>query len=317
MTKVPTHIRLEIVSCNACGSIENEPFLDGRDRLHNMPGEFTSVRCKVCGLVYTSPRPILEDMHNFYPDDYGPHQPKSLKARPKPFWNWVHNQMWKYPINQLYMSPPLGGTLLEIGCGSGSFLMEAQQAGWKVTGIEINERATKYAREQNLNVHCGTLHTVELTGTFDLIRLSFVLEHVHDPLKTLQAVRCLLKPRGHAHISIPNIGSMVARLFGTYWYDLDMPRHLYWFTPSSFRLLCEKAGLLIVKAIGEINTRVLWASINYWLVDKGVDSQIANGIKKWGSKSTLPITFAIGWIPGKWLLTSRVHFIVAPQTIRR
>jgi SAM-dependent methyltransferase len=158
------------------------------------------------------------------------------------------------------------------------------------------------------------LDTVELGGVFDLVRLSFTLEHVHDPLKTLQTVRNALKPQGCAHIAIPNVRSVVARLFGTYWYDLDIPRHLYWFTPSSFDILCERANLHIVKAIGEINTNVFWASAHYWLLDQGVQSGIAGGIKKWGSKLTVPLTFIIGWLPSRWLLTSRMHFIVTPQT---
>jgi SAM-dependent methyltransferase len=311
MTEVSTQIHLETVPCNACGSTDGERFWEGRDRLHHTPGEFLSVRCRICGLVYMSPRPILEDMSNFYPDSYSQHQPKPQGARVKPFWNRVHHQMWKQSINQLYVLPSSGGTLLEIGCGSGSFLAEAQKAGWEVTGIEISRRATEHARAQNLNVYCGTPDTVELSGTFDLIRLSYVLEHVHDPLKTLQTVQSLLKPQGCAHVAIPNVGSIVARLFGTYWYDFDIPRHLYWYTPSSFRLLCEQADLNIVEAIGEVNTYVFWASVNYWLLDRGVQSRIANGVKKWGSKISLPLTFAIGWIPSKWLMTSRIHFIVA------
>jgi SAM-dependent methyltransferase len=157
------------------------------------------------------------------------------------------------------------------------------------------------------------LDTVELDGTFDIIRLSFVLEHVHNPLKTLQTVGGLLKPGGYAHIAIPNAGSIVARLFGTYWYDFDIPRHLYWFTPSSFHLLCEQANLDIVNAVGEINTSVFWASVNYWLLDKEVPGWIASQVKKWGSKLSVPLTFIIGWLPSRWLLTSRMHFIVAPR----
>ncbi|GAB4546807.1 MAG: hypothetical protein Kow0063_41360 [Anaerolineae bacterium] len=222
--------------------------------------------------------------------------------------------MWKRPINQLYFLSPPGGRLLEIGCGSGSFLWKAKQAGWEVTGIEISQQATEHAKALDLDVYCGTPDTVRLNSSFDLIRLSFVLEHMHDPLTTLQTVRSLLKPHGRVHIAIPNIGSIVARLFGTYWYDLDIPRHLYWFTPSSFRLLCEQADLSIVKAIGEINTNVFWASLNYWLLDRGMESRMALELKKWGTRITIPLTFVVGWLAGKRLLTSRMHFIVAPTT---
>jgi SAM-dependent methyltransferase len=313
MSELPAGIRLETVPCNACGSTTSEPLWSGHDRLHHTPGKFTSVRCVACGLVYVNPRPVLEDTHVFYPENYRPYQVRSQKTHPKLFWKWVHTQMWKRPLRQLYASPPPGGKLLEVGCGTGSFLVEAQQLGWNTTGVEISDRAVERARDQNLDVRCGTLDTVELTETFDLIRLSFVLEHVHDPLKTLRTVRRLLKPQGYAHIAAPNVDSIVARLFGTYWYDLDMPRHLYEFSPSTIRLLCEKADLLIVKAIGEINTYVFWASINHWLADKGVPGRIAGSITKWGSKLALPLAFSVGWVLSKQLRTSRLHFVVTPD----
>ena len=306
-------ITWETVACNVCGSTSSTPFLSGCDRLHGIPGRFSVVRCSDCGLTYMNPRPAQKDMHTFYPEDYGSHQVNSARKRPKPFWTKVHLLTWKKPIWQLYCSPPPNGNLLEIGCGAGSFLLQAQEFGWNTTGIEVSQAATERARQGGLDVHCGTLETVRLAETFDLIRLSFVLEHVHDPVATLQAVRLLLKPGGYAHIAVPNIKSILARVFGTYWYGLEIPRHLYWFSPATMRRLCEKANLRIASAIGEINTYAFWKSARYLLIDKQVPRKTADSIAKWGSKASVPLAFFIGLILSRCLLTSRLHFVVTPE----
>ncbi len=81
------------------------------------------------------------------------------------------------------------GRLLEVGCGTGEFLLEAQQSGFAVTGLEVSPHgaATANTKLGSEVVLCGTLETQELPlQTFDVCVLSDVLEYVRDPLATLQ-----------------------------------------------------------------------------------------------------------------------------------
>jgi SAM-dependent methyltransferase len=69
-----------------------------------------------------------------------------------------------------------------------------------------------------------------------------VLEHLRDPLQGLRFAGRLLKPTGTLVIQVPNISSIQARLFGTRWYGLDVPRHLINFSPKALSFLLDEAG---------------------------------------------------------------------------
>jgi hypothetical protein len=55
-----------------------------------------------------------------------------------------------------------------------------------------------------------------------------------------------LKPDGSFYVQVPNIDSAEARMFGTYWHGLELPRHLFHYSPKSLKILAESAGLQVV-----------------------------------------------------------------------
>ena len=73
-----------------------------------------------------------------------------------------------------------------------------------------------------------------------------MLEHLYEPRKVMQRVGEWLKPGGIFYVLVPNIDSAEARVFGTYWHGLELPRHLSHFSPESLRRLAESAGLSVV-----------------------------------------------------------------------
>ena len=52
-----------------------------------------------------------------------------------------------------------------------------------------------------------------------------------------------LKPGGIFYVLVPNIDSAEARVFGSYWHGLELPRHLFHYSPASLKLLAESVGL--------------------------------------------------------------------------
>jgi hypothetical protein len=72
-----------------------------------------------------------------------------------------------------------------------------------------------------------------------------VLEHLTDPLAAIQRARTLLTDDGRLLISVPNLASLQARLFGPDWLHLDLPRHLFHFTPRSLERLLERSGFRV------------------------------------------------------------------------
>ena len=131
--------------------------------------------------------------------------------------------------------------LLDIGCGDGSFLLAAREAGWKVTGTELNPRP---ARSFGLDVR-HTLDHIGHTERFDCVTMWHSLEHMKDIKSTLLSIAGLLAPQGHLIIAVPNNGSLQAKLFGSKWLHLDVPRHLYHFDPGSLRFSFEDAGFSV------------------------------------------------------------------------
>jgi hypothetical protein len=69
-----------------------------------------------------------------------------------------------------------------------------------------------------------------------------VLEHLTDPRLCLKSVRGLLQPGGILILQVPNISSIQARLFGNFWYGLDVPRHVVNYTSKALGFLLRDAG---------------------------------------------------------------------------
>lgn len=143
------------------------------------------------------------------------------------------------------------GHLLEIGPGHGAFLNYARQCGWLVIGLEASRYAAERARARyGIEVRCATLETTDLPdGTFDVVHLSHVLEHLRDPIGALRAVHRLLKPGGAVIVEVPNeFESLQFRLlnfFGLARSYAVKSTHLFFFTPATLQLALRTAGFLV------------------------------------------------------------------------
>ena len=140
------------------------------------------------------------------------------------------------------------GKILDIGCGTGYFAATMKNGGWDVTGIEPNVKAHEFAASHfGLDVFSPE-HISELqSGTFDCITLWHVLEHFHDPFRYAEEIKRLLKPEGVCICALPNCNSFDANHYGEYWAAYDVPRHLWHFTPETFRTFAEKTGFQITE----------------------------------------------------------------------
>jgi SAM-dependent methyltransferase len=138
-----------------------------------------------------------------------------------------------------------GGRLLEVGCGSGSYLAVMRMLGWTVCGIEPDPVAAAVAaKAAGCPVHAGTLDDAPFDpGSFDAIVSNHVIEHVYDPKAFVASAAKLLAKDGVMAVQTPNFQSLGHRLFGADLFSLDPPRHLCLFTPASLRRLFEDSGL--------------------------------------------------------------------------
>lgn len=269
-------VHLEEQPCPLGCPLDDEPILVGRDRLHNLPGEFQVVKCRTCGLMRTDPRPTAETMGLYYPDDYGPYLTTrvELSSARQPAWERVARRMIELNVVRIPRLPP--GRVLEVGCASGAFLHGMAGQGWQVKGIEFSESAANQARSLGYPVHVGSLETApEDEQSYHLIVGWMVLEHLHDPIKALRKLRKWARPDAWLALSVPNAASVEFSLFKSAWYALHLPNHLYHFTPRTLAHMLDRGGWRIERTFYQRDVDNVVASLGYLLEDRRLFPRLA------------------------------------------
>jgi ubiquinone/menaquinone biosynthesis C-methylase UbiE len=141
-----------------------------------------------------------------------------------------------------------GGSLLEIGCGSGMYLDLMRALGWRrVVGVDIGATAIQQAKDVlDIEAYCGSLEEAHLdSNSFDAVSLSHTLEHIPEVVEFLREVYRVTRPGGRLAVIVPNIASRGARKFGADWFHLDSPRHTVNFNRRSLSMVLERAGFRV------------------------------------------------------------------------
>jgi 2-polyprenyl-3-methyl-5-hydroxy-6-metoxy-1,4-benzoquinol methylase len=262
-----------------CSGAADEFVITGRDRLYKVPGEFTVVRCSACGLMRTDPRPTLETIGCFYPPEYSPHQRRegkefTLRDRAAGLAHRLMNA-WRVPDLP-------AGNLLEIGCGSGGYLLWMAHHSWNVAGIEMSQPAGEKARSLGFPVHIGPLQTTAAPEALHDLTIGWmVLEHLHDPIKSLRKLAGWTRPGGWLAISVPNAASREASFFGDSWFALELPRHLYHFTPKTIVAVLAAGGWKSRKIYHQRSVDNVIASCGYSLETS------RPGVRRWLSRKLI------------------------------
>ena len=128
------------------------------------------------------------------------------------------------------------GKMLDIGSAAGYILKGFADEGWQCTGIEPNDRMAKLGREESfLDIRTGTLETLEIVDTFDLVTMIQVAAHFYDPAAAFARAKDLLKPGGHLLIETWDRSSLMARFLKTAWHEYSPPSVLHWYTKEQLR----------------------------------------------------------------------------------
>ena len=150
------------------------------------------------------------------------------------------------------------GTLVDIGSGTGYFADYMNRNGWNVTGIELSEPAREYSISRfGLTVVSPTEISAIKDGSADCVTLWHVLEHLYEPVMWLKEIKRILKDDGKCIIALPNIQSADAEWFGNEWAALDVPRHLWHFSPATLPAFIKRHGFICKKSYPCLLTSII------------------------------------------------------------
>lgn len=277
------------IRCDLCSSDDCEFLFEAVDRLFGCKGTFTYVRCRQCGLVYMNPQVSQQDIAQFYPANYKPHQTKTAPCVVSP-----RKLIKNCHISLLRDNLDRQKKLLDVGCGNGSFLYQIHQlTQCQVYGLDISEAAAEAARESyGLNIFTGTVFESPFEeGDFDIVTAWHYLEHVHNPSDVLKAISGLLKAGGQFIMNTPDFGTINSRLFRDKWYYLDCPRHLHLFNRKTIKVLMAKNGFDVVRIINRRSSKGLLGSLQYYFYGDNYKDMHHNRIRK-----SLPIKLTASFI---------------------
>jgi len=209
----------------------------------DLPGRFRLVQCPQCGLIRQNPRLGWESLQKYYPEDYNPY--KQVIEAERSILRRLDRRygMWKR-LRSIERFQP-GGRLLDVGCGTGVFLGEAQRSGrWELSGVEPSLLAAEYTEKTlGIPILARKFDEIDLPQeSFDVVTMWNVLEHLASPIQELQHAWQILRPGGLLVLAIPNVDGLGAKLFGAYWMGWDLPRHLYLFPQKKLHHILEKNG---------------------------------------------------------------------------
>ncbi|MDF0714803.1 class I SAM-dependent methyltransferase [Muricauda sp. 334s03] len=136
-------------------------------------------------------------------------------------------------------------TLLDLGAGTGDFLITAQNSGFNVTGVEPNDKARKLAEQKGINL-LSSLKEIS-RQKFQAITLWHVLEHLPNLDEQIKNLVNLLEEDGVLVIAVPNFKSYDAKHYKSHWAAFDVPRHLWHFSKTSISKLFAPHQMEVVK----------------------------------------------------------------------
>lgn len=247
------------------------------------PGEWSLYRCQSCSCAYLNPRPAKEAIDLAYRDYYtstrvpptivpqGSSLKKQISSIVKNsylrsrFGCWVEDRLSSplffpdfWPFSQYHRkldrwmrnlpSECKGLSLLDVGCGSGGFVMRAKKLGLDAKGIDPDIEAIRRGSEVVESLEVGALPNSTIPdNSYDMVTMDHVIEHLHNPVEVLRDIYRILKPGGRLWLATPNIDCHAHSVSGRDWLHLDPPRHLVIFNVKSLNVACEKAGFYDLK----------------------------------------------------------------------
>ena len=220
--------------------LEDKSFITVKD--FSVSGEsFSLLLNEEYQILKTHPQPTLDKLGSYYEfEDYISHTDGKRTLFEK-MYHFIKRKAIRDKVKLINSYQPVKGRILDIGAGTGDFLLECKNQNWDILGIEPNDKAKGIAVGKGIKFG-DTIEKLE-SNSFDVITMWHVLEHVPDVEHQLAELKRLLKPSGTIIIAVPNFKSYDAKYYKEFWAAYDVPRHLWHFSKTAIEKLFDKQNM--------------------------------------------------------------------------
>jgi 2-polyprenyl-3-methyl-5-hydroxy-6-metoxy-1,4-benzoquinol methylase len=220
--------------------LEDKSFITVKD--FSVSGEsFSLLLNEEYQILKTHPQPTLDKLGSYYEfEDYISHTDGKRTLFEK-MYHFIKRKAIRDKVSLINSYQPVKGRILDIGAGTGDFLLECKNQNWDILGIEPNDKAKGIALGKGIKFG-DTIEKLE-SNSFDVITMWHVLEHVPDVEHQVAELKRLLKPSGTIIIAVPNFKSYDANHYKEFWAAYDAPRHLWHFSKTAIEKLFDKQNM--------------------------------------------------------------------------
>lgn len=259
-------ISVENVPCPACGAQEPKTIARGPDYDHHCAGdqEFTLAECQRCGFAYLNPRPTTAMLPVIYNTEnyvcYGYTEDRPMLARGTKRYEDARARAIR---SEAASVPNAEYRVLDIGAGEGRSLVSFAELGvpmGNLYAVDISEEVLAPLKARGMQTVCSRAEDLDLpAGTFDLIMMNQVIEHVADPRTVMQIAHRLLKPGGVLMMETPNMAGWDRSLFGAgLWGGYHFPRHWVLFSGATMTRMLQETGFTNIRIL-DISAAFVWS----------------------------------------------------------
>jgi SAM-dependent methyltransferase len=237
--------------CPHCGpDFVREPCARGEDYEYRTTGarEFTFVRCQSCRTIVLDPRPSDATIPSLYPESYEPYRFSELPALVR----WGRELVQYRKVRALLEWTPEGGTVVDVGCGSGSTLQLVRKFGaknLKLVGWDFPGPHMEHLARAGFETIAAPIVAENAPQNVDVFIMNQVIEHFAEPDALIAGLRTALRPGGVLFIETPDTEGLDAKWFGKgFWGGYHIPRHMVLFDREGLVRLLDDNGFKTVEA---------------------------------------------------------------------
>lgn len=215
--------------------------------------EFQVIDCEACGFKHVIPIPTEDFLKTYYQDHWVENRPAEFYEKVESDFEWQKKFYdEKYDVFDRHCQGDKK-RILDIGSGLGLFLKVGKERGWETLGIEPSVESYDYAKRHGVGLENAFFNEENYSsfGTFDVVHMHEVIEHIRDPMAMIRMAREILNPGGILCIVSPNEFNPLQNAYvassGLAKWWISPPEHINYFDFDSITNALGTNGLDVVE----------------------------------------------------------------------